>query len=57
MRCSDEDTNSKRFITGFDHENYEDRVTYRINPELNGCIIDAEAFIKIYKTKPENSGA
>jgi|GEM_PF-2668273 len=27
---------------------YEDRVTYRVNPELNGCTIDAEAFIKIY---------
>ncbi len=39
---------SEKAVLGFDHENYEDRVTYRINPELNGCSIDVEAFIKIY---------
>ena len=58
----EDDVNRTRFIqsktcsvqaclstTGFDHEDYEDRVTYRVNPELNGCNIDAGAFIKIYR--------
>jgi len=40
---------SEKSVLGFDHENYEDRVTYSINPELSGCNIDAEAFIKIYR--------
>jgi len=40
---------SEKTVLGFDHEDYEDRVTYRVNPELNGCCIDAEAFIKIYR--------
>lgn len=40
---------SEKAVLGFDHEDYEDRVTYRINPELSGCRIDIEAFIKIYQ--------
>lgn len=40
---------SEKAVLGFDHEDYEDRVTYSVNPELNGCCIDAEAFIKIYR--------
>lgn len=54
----DDEVNKKRFIQsrlfkekdvlGFDHENYEDRITYRINPELNEHRIDVTAFIKIY---------
>jgi hypothetical protein len=36
-----------------DHENCEDRVTYMVNPELNGCCIDAGAFLKIYQLSKE----
>jgi 5-methylcytosine-specific restriction protein B len=57
----DDELNKKRFvqsrlfkekdILGFDHENYEDRITYRINPDLNNADINPEAFIKIYNRK------
>ena len=42
---------SENAVLGFDHEDYEDRVTYRVNPSLNDFSIDAEAFIKIYRAK------
>jgi 5-methylcytosine-specific restriction protein B len=43
--------------TGFDHEDYEDRVTYRVNPALNDADIESDAFIKLYNTKPRDVGA
>jgi 5-methylcytosine-specific restriction protein B len=59
----DDDINKKRFIQsklfsersvlGYNQGNYEDRVTYRINPALNLCNIESDAFAKIYRNKSE----
>lgn len=40
---------SEQTVLGFDREDYEDRVKYRVNPGLNGCYIDFRAFLKIYQ--------
>lgn len=48
------DAEEKKII-GFDHEDYENKITFRINPDLELCKIDKQAFIKIYQTtKSEN---
>ncbi len=44
---------SEKAILGFDHEDYEDRVTYKVNPGLNNAGVEPYAFTKIYTPKPE----
>ncbi len=46
---------NEKSILGFDHDDYEDSTSFKINPELSKYEIAIEAFIKIYNpAKKEN---